>query len=130
MAVLSKTIIAGFAAALIALTGGSVLAADIQTGTFVGASNHTTTGTVEVARDDQGYFVKLGSDFSLDGAPDPSVGFGNNGTFVEGTEVGQLRSLTGEQVYRVPASLNPSEFSEVYIWCGRFSVPLGVAELR
>lgn len=125
----SKTIVAGIAAAVIALASGSVFAADAQTGTFVGASDHITTGTVEVARDDQGYFVRLGSDFSLDGAPDPSVGFGNNGAFVEGTEIGQLRSLTGEQVYRVPASLNPSDFSEIYIWCGRFSVPLGVAEL-
>ena len=36
----------------------------------------------------------------------------------------------GEQTYTVPASINVDDFNEVYVWCRRFSVPLGVAALN
>ena len=127
-----------FAKTLTALTvaasfAATLAAAAVQplTGSFTGASNHVTTGQVSVSQDAGGqWLVTLGPGFSLDGAPDPKVGFGRGGDFVEGTLIGELQSLSGAQTYRVPAGIDPSQFSEVFIWCERFSVPLGVASIR
>ena len=103
----------------------------ITSGTFTGASNHITTGGVSVVKTSDGKTVLiLGSDFSLDGAPDPSVGFGKNGKFVSASDLGKLTSINGKQVFVVPASVNVEDFNEIYIWCEKFSVPLGVASIN
>ena len=99
-------------------------------GTFVGKSNHITTGSVEVVKNSDGsYTVVLGSDFTFDGAPDPRVGFGKNGKYDKSTGMGLLQSNNGKQSYTVPASVDPTKYNEVYIYCLRFNVPLGVAKL-
>ena len=127
----STFLAAGVAAVALgfAFVGAASAAEAGDAGTFTGASDHITTGKVEIAKDDQGYIVKFGPGFSLDGAPDPKVGFGKDGKFAPGSLIGALQSLNGEQVYRVPASLDISAFDEVVIWCEQFSVPLGAAAL-
>jgi hypothetical protein len=45
--------------------------------------------------------VILDSDFSLDAGPDPRVGFGKAGPYVEATDLGALKNLTGVQVFVV-----------------------------
>jgi hypothetical protein len=94
-------------------------------GTFVGESNHVTTGTAEIADN----MVNLLSDFTFDGAPDPQVALGNNG-YDASTLMGLLQSNSGEQSYEIPAGINPDDYNEVWIWCVRFNVPLGVARLN
>lgn len=98
-------------------------------GSFEGASGHVTTGSVQIVHTDSGYRAILSADFSLDGAPDPKVAFGKDGS-VEGAIFAKLESLTGQQIYAVPAELNPADYNEFYIWCERFAVPLGVASLN
>lgn len=101
------------------------------TGAFTGASDHITTGGIQIIKTaNGGAVVILDSDFSLDGAPDPRVGFGKGGTFVDATDLGALQQLTGVQVYVVPPSVNVDDYDEVYIWCKKFAVPLGVASLK
>lgn len=99
------------------------------TGTFTGASGHATAGSVEVIRTASGWEIRLGGDFSFDGAPDPRVGFGSGGVFAPGTDFDRLRAQSGAQVYKVPEGIDPTGFDEVYVWCQRYSVPLGVAKL-
>ncbi len=99
-------------------------------GSFTGASDHITTGTVTVTKEGNDYVVVLGSDFSFDGAPDPKVGFGTSGEYDIKSQLGHLDSNTGEQKYKIPADLNIESYNEIYIWCERFSVPLGVAKIR
>ncbi|MEM8652644.1 MAG: DM13 domain-containing protein [Pseudomonadota bacterium] len=100
-------------------------------GQFTGASDHITTGGVSIVKTaNGGAVVILDSDFSLDGAPDPRVGFGKDGKYVEATDLGELSSKTGLQVYVVPASVNVDDFNEVYIWCRKFAVPLGIASIN
>lgn len=122
----------GLAAALIVLGGAGVAWAGghERAGAFTGDSNHVTTGGVTVVKTDAGYEIRLGPDFTFDGAPDPRVGFGKDGKFVDPTDFEPLRSNTGEQVYKVPASIDASTFDTVVIWCRRFSVPLGHARLN
>lgn len=113
---------------LLALSTSPTMAADL-TGTFVGASNHVTTGSVEVLKTNDGYQIVLGDDFSLDGAPDPRLGFGSYGAYDDSTTFAILENLTGAQTYALPASIDPTVHNEFYIWCEKFAVPLGIAQL-
>lgn len=101
----------------------------VKSGTFAGRSQHETSGSVSITGTAGNYTLALGTDFELDGAPDPVVGFGNNGSYEATTQIGALTSNTGEQSYSLPADFDPENINEVYIWCEEFSVPLGVASL-
>jgi len=101
----------------------------IAAGTFSGRSDHITLGKVTVEKTSAGYQLRFADDFSLDGAPDPVVALGNGETFSVSNKLGALKHITGGQTYALPASFTPGEFSEVYVWCEKFSVPLGVAKL-
>jgi hypothetical protein len=101
------------------------------TGTFTGASDHITTGGVTIVKNADGTAtVTLHEDFSLDGAPDPHVGFGKDGRFAPEANLGILKNISGRQSYVVPASIDVDDFNEIYIWCLKFAVPLGVATLN
>ena len=102
----------------------------VHSGEFVGKSDHITTGKVTIEKVANGYLVKLADNFSLDGAPEPSVGFGKDGEFDAKSDLGDLVSITGGQTYLIPASVDISKYNEIYIWCDKFSVPLGVAALK
>ncbi len=104
--------------------GGVVTA----TGMFSGLSDHVVTGTASVFWVDERWVVSLGSDFELDGAPDPIVGLGNNG-YIPEAKLGPLTAESGAQTYTLPAELDIGDYLQVYIWCEEFNVPLGVAEL-
>ncbi|MEX0370597.1 MAG: DM13 domain-containing protein [Tateyamaria sp.] len=121
---LTLAIVVGFVA-------GPASAETVSTGTFTGASDHITTGSVELIKNSDGsHTIVLGADFSLDGAPDPRVGLGKNGYYDGNTDSGVLGNLSGAQSFVVPAGIDVATFNEVYIWCEKFSVPLGVAKLN
>jgi len=113
-------------AAVVALPKGAFAN---PTGTFSGRSNHVTTGSVTIVTEGGETFVDLGADFTLDRAPDPIVGLGN-GTYDPATFMGELASKRGAQRYKVPAGVDASKYSEVYIWCRAADVPLGIASLK
>ena len=120
-----------FALGVALVFGGVTASLADTTGSFIGASNHITTGDVTITKNDDGTAtVTFDSSFSLDGAPDPRVGFGKDGKFVNASDLGVLKQLNGSQSYIVPASLNVDDFNELYIWCRKFAVPLGVAQLN
>lgn len=98
-------------------------------GSFEGRSDHITTGAVTIRKSDGAYYVVLENSFSLDGAPDPKLGFGANGAIAVETIFSPLEAKSGYQVYRLPASIDPAAYSELYVWCEQFSVPLGVATI-
>ena len=101
----------------------------VASGEFQGASDHITTGGVTIKQTADGFIVELAEDFSLDGAPDPKLGFGKNG-YDEATTFAPLQSKTGAQTYTIPANIDVSNYNEFYIWCEQFSVPLGIAKLK
>jgi Electron transfer DM13 len=117
-----------------AVIATSPLAASAQEvlgkGTFTGKSGHRTSGSVTIVRTGNSVEVRLGSNFKLDGAPDPWLGFGNNGKYVSASEISKLKSNSGAQVYKISGPVDVSKYSEFYIWCRKFSVPLGVAKLK
>lgn len=103
----------------------------LGSGMFEGRSNHVTSGSVKIVEENDRIYVELGDDFSLDGGPDPRVGFGKDGTYA-GAEgyLGALGELTGKQRFYVPKVWDVAAYNEVYIWCDVAGVPLGVASIK
>lgn len=102
----------------------------LSSGAFQGRSGHQTSGGVAIVKTDKGVEVRLGSNFSLDGAPGPWLGFGSSGRYDKGTQFTKLDKNKGAQTCLVPAGIDVSKYNEFYVWCKPFNVPLGVAELK
>lgn len=133
IASLLVALVAGVIAAIIPAQAqadaGATPATVAYTGTFTGKSDHVTTGGVRIETVDGQQVLVLAKDFSLDGAPDPKIGFGKDG-YVKGTLFTKLDKLNGEQTYKIPENVNLADFNEVWVWCAKFDVPLGVAKLE
>ncbi len=104
-------------------------------GTFIDRS-HPTEGSARVLGDGSGQrFLRL-EDFRTDNGPDlnvylsaappdaPAGDFDND--FVD---LGDLKGNVGAQNYEIPAGLDLDHYSTVAIWCVRFGVVFGAAEL-
>jgi hypothetical protein len=102
----------------------------IAQGQFEGRSDHVTSGKTYIMKTNSGYALVLADDFYLDGAPTPVLGFGNNGEYIKSSQFTKLDKKTGRQTYTLPADFTPSQFNEIYVWCDRFSIPLGVAKIN
>ncbi len=117
------------AALFTVLLAAPSVAQEARSGAFTGESRHETSGTGEIVILDGTATVRLASDFAFDGAPDPKVALGRDG-YDPSTILGPLASNTGAQDYRVPEGIDASAYNEIWIWCERFDVPLGVARLE
>ena len=104
-------------------------------GSFIDRS-HPTEGSAQVLGDGSGQrFLRL-EDFRTDNGPDlnvylsaappdaPAGDFDND--FVD---LGDLKGNVGSQNYKIPAGLDLDHYSTVAIWCVRFGVVFGAAEL-
>lgn len=101
----------------------------VASGTFEGRSKHDVSGGVSVRKTESGYVVVLAKDFSLDSAPDPKLGFGKDG-YKKKSQFSKLNKHKGEQTYTLPKDVDPSAYNEIWVWCEKFDVPLGVAKLK
>ncbi|MEO0914782.1 MAG: DM13 domain-containing protein [Pseudomonadota bacterium] len=119
---------AALALPVLAVAPSAFAAKRIASGTFTGKSRHVTTGTASIIEDGGNHFVQLEADFTFDGAPDPKVALGNNG-YDPATLLAPLQKNAGAQAYAIPASIDVAAYNEVWIWCERFNVPLGLATL-
>ncbi|BAL88216.1 hypothetical protein AMIS_29960 [Actinoplanes missouriensis 431] len=111
----------------------------VAQGTFV-THEHDTTGTARVVRNADGshQLELVGLDTS-DGPDlrvwlsDQPVRTGTAGwrVFDDGdvAELGRLKGNHGDQVYPIDAAVDPSAFRSVSIWCKRFAVSFGAADL-
>lgn len=100
-----------------------------RVGEFTGASNHVTKGRAELVTQNGKSQVILLDDFWFDGAPDPKVALGRDG-YDKNTLMGLLKANSGKQSFDVPAGIDAAQYNEVWIWCEKFNVPLGVAKLN
>ncbi len=58
---------------------------------------------------------------------DVQTWLGNNG-YDKSTLMGLLKKNNGSSSYTVPAGINSDDFNEVWVWCEKFNVGLGVAK--
>ncbi len=99
--------------------------------------SHPTAGTVMVLGDGTGQrFLRFDSDFKTDNGPDldvylsaapPDASTGElDNDFIN---LGDLKGTSGSQNYEIPRDVDLSHYSTVAVWCVRFSVVFGTAEL-
>ncbi|MFJ5730904.1 DM13 domain-containing protein [Streptomyces paradoxus] len=101
---------------------------------------HTTSGSVKLVRLPDGSHVVRVEDLDTSNGPDLRVWLtdapvkeGRAGwhVFDDGAYVslGKLKGNKGSQNYTVPADVDLSRYTSVSIWCDRFDVSFGAAEL-
>ena len=111
----------------------------IASGTLI-SHEHETTGTVRLIRLSDGRTQLLLVKLSTSDGPDLRVWLtdqpviaGRDGwhVFDDGryVELGRLKGNQGNQVYEVPAGADLNGLTSVTIWCRRFSVSFGAADL-
>ena len=97
-------------------------------GAFSGESRYSIEGTANVlGNGTEQRFLRF-EDFESDNGPDLNVYLRNpdTGEFID---LGDLKGNIGSQNYEIPADVDLDEFSVVEIWCVRFGVGFGQAEL-
>ena len=102
----------------------------VKSGSFAKESEGIS-GSVQIIKLDSGsYVIRTGKDFvSATTAPDVTLGLGNNG-YIEGSNLGALKSKAGALDYALPAKFDPAKVNQVIIWCKTFHVSLGEAPLK
>lgn len=112
----------------------------LSRGTLI-THEHPTRGRVLVIEQPDGSRILRIEDLSTTSGPDLRIWLssgpvieGREGWFVfadhEYVELGRLKANQGNQNYRIPASADLTELTSVSIWCKRFAVSFGAAELR
>lgn len=106
-------------------------------GDFVDRS-HPASGTAKVLNDGTEQRFLRFEDFETDNGPDLNVyltvadadadagAFGVDGDYVD---LGDLKGNIGPQNYEIPADVDLDQFDTVVIWCVRFGVAFGAADL-
>ncbi|MCT6777889.1 DM13 domain-containing protein [Streptomyces sp. CS7] len=113
--------------------------ATVATGELI-SHEHATSGTVKLLRlADGSHIVRLEALDTSNGPDlrvwltDAPVKEGRAGWFVfddgRHESLGKLKGNKGSHNYRLPAGLDPAAFTSVSIWCDRFDVSFGAAEL-
>lgn len=104
-------------------------------GEFISRS-HPTRGQVDVLGDGTGQRFLRFEDFRTDNGPDLNVYLSAAppdapaGQFTDVyVDLGDLKGNVGSQNYEIPRDLDLDVYSTVVIWCVRFSVVFGAAEL-
>ena len=96
-------------------------------GDFSGLSRYELTGEALVLNDGSEQRFLRFEGFSSDNGPDLKVYLrADNGDFVS---LGDLKGNIGDQNYEIPVDVDLTVFSSVEIWCERFGVGFGGAEL-
>ncbi|MEM9277850.1 MAG: DM13 domain-containing protein [Pseudomonadota bacterium] len=99
----------------------------IKSGTIRGASVSWTTGSASIVKAGNRHELRLGSNFKTKSGPSLWVYLGNNGPE---KRIGKLKSINGAQTYKLPASINPKNYSKVYIHCVPFNATFGIGMLN
>jgi hypothetical protein len=111
----------------------------VARGTFI-SHEHTTTGTVRILRYPDGSRILRLDDLNTSNGPalrvwltDAPVRSGTAGwrVFDDGSyvDLGELKGNIGSQNYPLPPEVEPTGYRSVTIWCARFHVSFGAAEL-
>ncbi|MEU0544349.1 DM13 domain-containing protein [Nocardia sp. NPDC005978] len=120
-------------------TPGVPAARTLSTGTLI-SHEHGTSGAVEIIQLSDGGRVLRLADLDTSDGPDLHVwlsdapvlpGRDGWGVFDDGAyvDLGSLKGNKGSQNYEIPAGADLSALRSVTVWCARFHVSFGAAEL-
>ncbi len=111
----------------------------LASGDFV-SHEHATSGTATIVQNPDGSRVLAIAGLDTSNGPDLRVWLsaadlvdGTDGWYTAGSaayiDLGPLKGNLGDQVYEIPADADLSTIRSVDIWCVRFSVSFGAAQL-
>jgi hypothetical protein len=111
----------------------------LSSGTFI-SHEHATTGTVQILQLADGSRVLRIEDLDTSNGPDLKVwltdapvieGTAGWGVFDDGAwvDLGRLKGNQGSQNYAIPPGTDLGALTSVSIWCQRFAVSFGAAQL-
>jgi len=111
----------------------------LASGTFV-SHEHATSGTATIVQNPDGSRVLAIAGLDTSNGPDLHVWLsaadvieGSDGWYTAGSaafiDLGPLKGNLGDQVYDIPADADLGTVRSVAIWCVRFSVSFGAAQL-
>ena len=112
---------------------------EVARGEFI-SHEHATTGTATIVENPDGSRVLALAGLDTSNGPDLHVWLsaadvveGPDGWFTAGSaasiDLGPLKGNLGDQVYDIPTDADLSGIRSVTIWCVRFSVSFGAAQL-
>jgi hypothetical protein len=70
------------------------------------------------------------TNFNTDNGPDLRVYLSRSNTNVDFTEIGLLKSTSGNFYYSIDTTINTADYNHVLIWCEDFSALFGSAQLQ
>ncbi|MGH7702190.1 MAG: DM13 domain-containing protein [Gemmatimonadales bacterium] len=99
-------------------------------GGFAGAGDHKAGGSFEIVTVEGKQQVKLSDDFWVDKVPDAYLVLASaDQPDGKSVYIAKLKHLKGSQAYDLPKGTDPSGFTRVLLWCKKFSVLIGSADL-
>jgi hypothetical protein len=108
---------------------------ELATGTFI-SREHETTGTARILRLPDGQQILRLEGFETSNGPalfvylSQNAAEGEDGAFDDDyLDLGELKGNIGDQNYVIPAEVDPLGYTSVVVWCDRFSVSFGAADL-
>lgn len=101
---------------------------------------HATTGTVRIIQQPDGSRILTLENLDTSNGPDVHVWLsaadvveGLGGWYTAGSaehfDLGLIKGNQGNQVYKIPESVDLSRYKSVDLWCEQFSVSFGAAQL-
>jgi hypothetical protein len=99
-----------------------------MTAMLVGAAGHHAAGKVTFAKE-MGKDVLVLSDLEVDKVPDGHVFLAKNGDRTQGIDLGVLKQFSGTVSFALPAGTTPEAYDSVIIYCEKFKVEIGRAQL-
>ncbi len=99
----------------------------ITTGSFIDG-DHPTSGTGLTITDGSQTFLRF-EGFETDNGPDLNVYLRNSNDPDDYLDLGDLKGNIGDQNYELPAGIDLDRYDFIDIWCVRFGVSFGSAQL-
>ena len=108
---------------------------ELARGTFI-SREHETTGTARILRLADGQQILRLEGFETSNGPalfvylSQNPADGEDGAFDDDyIDLGELKGNVGDQNYVIPAEIDPLGYTSVVVWCDRFSVSFGAADI-
>jgi hypothetical protein len=100
-------------------------------GSFVGDAHPAVGTAVVLGNGTDQRFLRFEDDFATDNGPDLNVYLVNSSAdgVTDFVDLGDLTGNVGSQNYEIPADVDLDVYDRVYVWCVRFGVGFGSADL-
>lgn len=114
--------------------GATPALAASRKGSLSGRQGYKVSGTVKVKKEGGKTKVVLADNYKFDptkNPPDIKIGFGNGEKYAKGSKIhSKLTVKKGAATFDVPSSIDTDKYSQLYIYCEKFTVILAVADLK